>query len=75
MTKSIDKYITLLVAIFVSMGIFIGATTLFMQSNESRELAQFATEFQIAGQPLADELNQLPGTGATAVAEVQADVA
>ena len=49
MTKSMDKYITLLVAIFVSMGIFIGATTLFMQSNESRELAQFATEFQIAG--------------------------
>ena len=84
MTETMNKYIVLAVAVLVSLGLFIGATTLFAQTEQSRLAASFVSELQVTSQPIVDEPSQpkaqaqeatpaeAPVAEATEVAEPQA---
>ena len=58
MTETMNKCIALAVAVLVSMGLFIGATTLFAQTEQSRMAASIVSELQVTSQPIVDDLSQ-----------------
>lgn len=85
MTENTNKYIALAVAVLVSLGLFIGATTLFAQTEQSRMAASIVSELQVTSQPIVDDLSQpkaqtqetaaateAPVAEATEVAEIEA---
>ena len=75
MTESTNKYIALAVAVLVSLGLFIGATTLFAQTEQSRLAASFVSELQVTNQPIVDELNQPKAQAQETAAAAEAPVA
>lgn len=58
MTETMNKCIALAVAVLVSLGLFIGATTLFAQTEQSCMAASIVSELQVTNQPIVDELSQ-----------------
>ena len=75
MTETMNKYIALAVAILVSLGLFIGATTLFAQTEQSRLAASFVSELQVTSQPIVDEPSQPKAQAQETAAAVEAPVA
>ena len=74
MTETMNKYIALAVAVLVSLGLFVGATTLFAQTEQSRLAASFVSELQVTSQPIVDEPSQ-PKAQAQETTPVEAPVA
>ena len=75
MTETMNKYIALAVAILVSLGLFIGATTLFAQTEQSRLAASFVSELQVTSQPIVDEPSQPKAQAQEATHAAEAPVA